>query len=133
MIQPHELSDMRRAADKAPFELQRKFHALLDAYEGQKEHQTAADNAARQLEKAREARETLKKLRPDPVTEDVYEPLSDDAWSEYLEETPENERHAEVLKELQRARAGEAAALTRIETLIEGIESAIDDLEVVKD
>lgn len=32
-IAPHELADMRRAADKMPFDMQKKFHTLLDAYE----------------------------------------------------------------------------------------------------
>lgn len=59
--------------------------------------------------------------------------MSDEAWAEHLQLVPESERVAEVQKELDRARAGEAAALARLETITEGIESVIEDLEALKE
>lgn len=140
-IQAHELSDLRRAADKMPFDQQQKFHALLNAYEASEEHGATAENYEDLLVKAREALATLEALAsrtPAPRlvrgAKSVQPPptrFSDDAWAEYLEETPEAERQAAILAELQRARAGEASAVARVEALEEGITSAVEDLEKI--
>lgn len=138
-IQHFQLADLRRFADKAPFDIQQTFHALLNAYEASEEHGAAAENYEDQLERARGALATLEgllpKAEPVPPTKRGARPppspperLSDDAWAEYLQETPEAERQAAITAELQRARAGEAAALARVEALEEGIESAVEDL-----
>lgn len=133
-IAAYELADLRRFADKAPFDIQQKFHALLDVYEASEEHGAEIENYEDQLAKAREARATLEGLlskRGAPGFTPA-ERLSDDAWAEYLEDLPNNaERAAAVHTELERARAGEAATLARVEALEEGIESAVEDLNAI--
>jgi len=138
-----ELHDFRRFADKAPFDIQQKFHALLDSYEASEEHSVKAEDYEDQLAKAREARATLEGLlpKPAPVLPRVArgakpQPappgrLSDDAWAEYLNDNLPEERQATIATELERARAGETAALARVEALEEGIESAVEDLNAI--
>jgi hypothetical protein len=131
-IQPHELAAMRQAADKAPFDVQKKLHALIDAYEDVEGLDGKLDSANERLEKlGNPLLKALKGLLPDPKAPTPEEPLSDDAWAEHLEETDPSERAAASLKELQRARASEAALLKRVEALEEGIGSAVDDLEPI--
>lgn len=130
-IQAHELADLRRFADKAPFDIQQKFHALLNAYEDAKKIETGLEEARNGYRDVQATAETLKKLTRSTPRE---EPLSDDAWAERLEDLPGNtERAAAIHEELERARAGEAAALARIQTLEEGISSAVEDLEALKE
>lgn len=129
-IQPHELADMRCAADKAPHEIQRKFHALLDAYE---DSAGAAAKLDELQEKTAEAAKALREVHPEDRDErwkSPGEPLSEDAWHERLADcqTPE-ERTATVDEELKRARVAEAKLLTRVEALEEAVESALGELE----
>lgn len=132
-IQAHELADMRRAADKMPHEFQQKFHALLDAYEDSEAAALRIENAAQNHEKVEETIAALKKLVPDPEAARPDSPLSDDAWSEYLADCTPSEMIAVQVEELKRARGSEAALLKRIEVLEEGIESAIEDLGLMKE
>lgn len=135
-IQPYELSDMRRAADKAPFDTQRKFHALLDAYEDAYEATAKLDEVSHNLEtlkqSAADAVTTLRGVFPKDCTErpPFDEPLSEDAWHETLEDcrTPE-ELLKTVADEIERSRAAEAKLLARVEALEEAVGSALDELE----
>lgn len=141
-LQHFQLADLRRAADKMPFPQQQTFHALLNAYEDGESAAATAENYEDQLAKARAALATLEVLAPrakpvPPTKRGAKVPpapperLSDDAWAEYLQETSEAERQAAITAELERARAGEAAALARVEALEEGIESAVEDLNAI--
>lgn len=135
-IAPHELADMRLAADKAPFDTQQKFHALLDAYEDQEELRTKVENGEDADEKAKEGVRALRAVYPSSPSEraviakELGEAPSEDAWAECLAdcETPE-ERAATVGEELERARAAEAKLRARIEAVEEAIESALSELE----
>lgn len=129
-IQHHELADMRRAANKMPFDMQQKFHALLDAYEDAETFEGRIEEAVNAHRDVKTTAETLKKLARGVPRE---EPLSDDAWAERLKDLEPDERAAAIHEELERARAGEAAALARIQTLEEGINSAVEDLEALKE
>lgn len=129
-IQPHRITAMRQAADKAPFDVQKEFHALLDAYEDVETLKTTGEEGAEKIEKVGEIMETLKGLLPKPNTFSE-EPLSDDAWAEHLEDLDPSERAAASLAELNRARENERVLLQRIEALEEGIGSAVDDLEPI--
>jgi hypothetical protein len=135
-IQSHELADMRRAADKAPHDLQRKFHALLDAYEDQKESEGRLEEQAEDLKSVRRTVEdsvtTLRAVYSRvPASRPTFdEPPSEDAWAERLADcdTPE-ETAATKDEELTRARAAERSLLTRVEALEEAIESVLEELE----
>lgn len=130
-IQAHELADMRRFADKAPFDIQQKFHALLDAYEDSEAIGSQLEQAAENHEAVEEAAKVLEKLTQHPPLTGA---LSDEAWAERLEDLPNDaERYAAIHEELTRARAGEAAALARLETITEGVQSVIEDLEALKE
>lgn len=129
-IQPHELADMRCAADKAPHEIQRKFHALLDAYE---DSAGAAAKLDELQEKTAEAAKALREVHPEDRDEQWKapdEPPSEDAWTECLADCQTSEeRAATVNEELKRARAAEVKLRARVEALEEAVESALEELE----
>jgi len=137
-IQPYELSAMRQAADKAPFDVQRLFHALLDAYEDTEKSAEAAEAQDALASKVKDAISELRKAFPDEpasvrqcrARDEFGEPLSEDAWHEKLEacRTPE-EILATVANELERARAAEDNLRTRVKELEDAIESALSELE----
>lgn len=136
MIQPHELADMRRAADKMPHDTQQKFHALLDAYEDREERQTTVEQLEDVESKATAAIRALRAVYPSSPSEraviakEFGEPVSEDAWAECLADcdTPE-ERASTVDDELKRAREAERKLRARLETIEEAIESALSELE----
>lgn len=133
-IQHHELAAMRQAADRAPFDTQQKFHALLDAYETGAKSVAALEDLEVVVEEAVLQLRAVYPDLPDTIRKnkasaDFGEPLSEDAWHERLEDcqTPE-ERAATIEEELNRARAAEVKLRARVEALEEAIESALEDL-----
>ncbi len=125
-IQPHELSDMRQAADKASFDIQQKFHALLDAYEDQEENASEFEALRDKLTSAEDELKVVSEDQP----EFEEEPLSDDAWLEALEDCKTPGERAEMKEEeLTRARAAEAKLLERVEELTNAVEAALKHLK----
>lgn len=129
-IQPHELADMRRAADKAPFDTQQKFRALLDAYE---DHTEVARKLAELQEKTADAAKALREVFPKESAQHwkaPEEPLSEDAWAKCLADCQTPEETAATKDEgLKCARAAEVELRARVEALEDAVENALSELE----
>jgi hypothetical protein len=142
-IRPFELDAMKVAAQKAPFDIQRQFLAMIEAYEDSEDLGIALNKARGQHAKIKDVIIQLERLKPTapvqpvrkrrgaaPTPEDASLcPYSDDAWNEHLAAlATDADRDTARAAELARARTNEAALIARVAELEEGVADAISDL-----